>query len=1008
MTLPLCLLAYTGDSDPLDDTKGAISGKVTDETGETIIGASVTIKSSGKGTITDIDGGFALDAAPSDILLISFVGYVKQEIPVGNRTYFDIILKEDIEALEEVVVVGYGTVKKSDLTGSVGQIKGETLTKMPVTDVNTAMQGRIPGINITLGSGAAGAAANVNIRGIASATGTSAPLYVVDGVPLEQGAANIQDMGISNIESIEILKDASAGAIYGARAANGVILITTKRGLDGKTQFEAKAYYGAQQVINKLDMMSSMEYRDLLLDLAQGDTAAMPASLRDPNNVVHNTDWQDEVFRVAPMQNYTLSALGGNKNSKFSLNLGYLKQEDIFITGYFERSSISGNFDLTKGRLKIGESLKLGYSRKRNTGGNLWGPLSTPGYFPVRDPSNELGGWGIPPAGDGIDVNNPVGLKLSTNNASARLRLISNTYAQVDLIKGMNFRINFGTDIWSFFSERSSAPFEVGFKDQAFTSAREDRRTSGMYNIDYILNYSREFGKHSVTALLGYNVMDQVKRRTTLSASNLPTGFDVWWAGETVTPNKTGSRKTEYALLSRFGRFIYSFDSRYIVTYNIRQDFSSNFSRQFSNGVFPSVSTAWNVHEEKFAYNWSWLTQLKVRAGFGELGFDQIPEYRYSGLVSLNSNYVFDNAETTGYAQTEFGTPDIRWESSITRNIGIDVGLFDNKLTLSGDLFGRRRENMLVAKPIPSSSGSTDAPFVNAGTLEVKGFEFSASYQNETSWGLRYDIGGNISSASNKVISLGGGEPIVDGETVLGSTATTLTEEGSEIGAFFGYVADGIWQESDTSGYLNNYNTYQGYNPGDVRYKDINGDGTINSDDRVVIGSPNPDFTYGLNIDLGYKNFDLSAFFQGVQGVDVYNIFGIVYSGMIWNYNQVTDNLNRYTPENPSETIPSNTGNRRNVLPSTRWIEDGSYLRLKNIQIGYSVPAKIIESLGISRARIYVSGQNVFTWTKFRGYDPEVGSSKNPSDEGAQLTRNVYTGAYPQPKVFLAGVQINF
>lgn len=976
-----------------------IQGKIYDENNLTIVGANVFIKGTNVGTITDADGAFTLKVSPNDTVVVSFMGYLQETFVVGAEYTYNLALAPDIFNLDELIVVGYGTVKKSDLTGAVGQVKGEELQKTASTDLNQALQGKIAGVRITNQSGAPGSAVNINIRGIGSVNGGTSPLYVIDGVPLMQGG--IKDFDIASIESVEILKDASAGAIYGTRAANGVVLITTKRGKQGKTRFQYSGYYGIQQVVNKIDLLNTNQYRDFMLEY-RGDSANLPPSIINPDSLPNNTDWQEEAFRLAPVQKHNLQMSGGNNDVNYMVDLGYYKQEDIYITGYYDRISLGTNIDFNKGRFSFGESLKMSYGTTTNTGGSLHGIISAPPYFAVYDESNPMGGWGKPKDEDNVDRNNPIAVKLVNDNKSNRYRLLSNTYFKFRLFDGLVITSNLSADLSSTNRFSFTEPHDIGYAKLALSEANQSGQFYKMWNADLLLNFDREFGNHMINSVIGLNRQYENITSSGYGFSNLPDGYTLPWTGETY--NRPNGSLTEYSIQSFLGRLNYSFMGKYIATINIRNDYSSNFGKVYNNEWFPSLSLAWNVARESFLVNSNVVNELKIRGGYGALGFDDIGAYRYESVVNITQMYPFGNYLGSAHSQKNHATPDIRWESSYTKNIGLDMAFLENQLLINGDYFQRLTKNMLVQKPVPYSTGSSGAPYVNAGSVKVNGWELSLTYRNRLSNGFYYSINGHVSSAKNVVKNLGEGEPITVSNNVLGTDFQTKTEEGHEIGGFYGYVMQGIWQTGDTLGEYNmmDYSAQ----PGQVKYKDLNGDKKINDLDRLYIGSPTPDFIYGFTFDAEFKNWDASVFIEGVKGGHIYNIFSVWYKGMVRHTNQSTEILERYTDDNPSTEIPSAEVNSMNMLPSTRFLESASYLRFKNIQLGYTFRGERLANIGINQFRIYASAQNAFTISDFSGYDPEVG--RKNTGAGSQLVRNVYDGNYPAPKIYSIGVKINF
>jgi TonB-linked SusC/RagA family outer membrane protein len=978
-----------------------ISGNITDENGKPVIGASIIVKGTLKGTVSDLDGNYAIKAKPSDTLSFSFIGYLTEDVLVGQKKQISISMVPDLVSLDEIVVVGYGTVKKKDLTGAVGQIKGDELEKSHATNINQALQGRMPGVRIADAGGEPGTGVNITIRGVGSTTGSTDPLYVIDGIPLADGSIN--DFDISNIESIEILKDASAGAIYGSRAANGVVLITTKQGTKGKPVFTFKSYYGWQNVVKKMELLNAHQYRNVYVDFLDSTLNALPQKIRYADSIEYNTDWQDELFRTAPVQNYNLGVTGGTDNFKYNISTDYLKQEDIYLTGYYDRLTLSANLNLKKGIVEYGENLKVSYSNNKNTGGNLWG-IFTPPHFPVYDETNDEGGWGTP--GEGLELRNPVGDKLSNPSHRIKKRILSNTYAKLNFTDHLSFRLNFGADLSTSNLNEYQKVATLGYNNPLQKSAKQEVWLNSMYNLDALLNYQREFGLHRISLLAGANQTYDDWQRINLSGGNLPGRTTHWFAGNNL--DQPSSRLEEHTLQSLFGRAIYTFNDKYILTANFRRDGSSRFAPTNKWGNFPSVSAAWRISQERFMANLSFIDELKLRGGYGLLGFEGVGNYEYTPGIVNTIRYIIGDEIANGHAQIEYGSPSIKWETTATTSLGLDANLFENKVLMVVDLFEKRTSDMLVEVPIPTSTGimSWFDPTLNVGGVNVKGYEASITYRNTLKNGLYFSVSGNISSAKSKVRTLDRGDDIQKGEKILNANGGTITTEDEEIGAFYGYKMLGIWQFGDTITGAN-YNEF-GADPGDVQYLDVNGDNKINNEDRIIIGSPTPDFIYGITLDLEYKGIDLSMLLEGVKGGQIMNVFKNLYEGMplAWGYNSSTAVLDRWTEDNPSNEIPGATQNELNHSSSTRWLEDADYLRLKNIQIGYTFPNKLANRVGVQNTRIYVAGRNLLTFSRFSGLDPEVGRSE--SGAGSQLTQNIYIGDYPSPKSMMVGVQFSF
>jgi len=993
-----------------------VSGKVTaasDGTG--IPGASIIVKGTTTGTSSDINGDFQLSLPEgAEVLVVSYIGYQTQELEVGSQSTFNIALEEDLQQLSEVVVVGYGTQERRDLTGAVSSLDADELKNVAITTVEQGLQGRVAGVNIQQ-SGRPGGAMDVQIRGVGS-IGNSQPLYVIDGVPvindnLNSGRVNaLANISPSDIASIEVLKDASASAIYGARAANGVVLITTKRGEAGKTTVTLNSYYGTQSAWNTLELTDINGYKQISDALT--DNAGLPrvVALQDPAELVNLTDWQDEIFNAAPISNVDVGVSGGTEDARFSVSLNYFNQEGIVRSTGFERWSLRVNSDFKKGRFKFGETMSVSraVTDEADVGGIFFGMLHYPPNRPVFD-ENNLGGFSGNRIIDEQDANNPVGVAELFDDETTRYRILGTVYGEYEIIDGLKYRLNVGGDI--ILSNRYSFRPIYNFGDrrsQPFASLSEQNTLSVSPLIENTLSYNKNFGtQHSLEVIAGYTRQTLSSRSANASGRNTTNDVVRVLNGVNDVPVAQGTLG-EFALISYLGRVNYSFGDRYLLTANIRRDGSSRFSPGNKYGVFPSVSVGWRISEEAFMDDVSFISDLKARAGWGQTGFQEIGNYSFQPILESTINYIFNGTQTTGVGQRRLVPGTLQWETSTQTNFGLDVGLFDNKLLVNMDYYVKETDDILIQVPPPVSTGISNAPTRNVGSVRNRGFEFAATYRK--SFGdFQYSITGNFATLDNEFLDLGGAQPIVGGN--VNTTRVTRIDEGIPIGSFWGYTADGIFQ---TQAEIDAHADQPNAEPGDIRFVDLNGDGVINPDDRGYIGDPIPDLTYGLTLNASYKGFDFNMFVQGVSGVELYYGYRYFSAGMLRPFNFEQRTLGYWDGPGTSNTIPRAVGGdpANNTRESTRFIGDGSFLRARNMTLGYSVPSATLENFAkgtVSSARVYVTAQNLFTITDYEGYDPEISSDTQSGNPGQySRARGIDSNNYPQPRTFLFGVQLSF
>jgi TonB-dependent starch-binding outer membrane protein SusC len=1012
-----------------------VTGRIVSADGEGIPGVTVVVKGTSTGTVTDSSGNYSISAPSDAILVYSYLGYVSQEVPVGSQSTMNITLASDSKA-DEVVVIGYGTQKRKEVTGSVGSVSGEDIRKMPVSSFDQAMQGRIAGVNVTQSSGAPGAAVSVQIRGgsAISATRTSEPLYIIDGFIVQNdnnatdASANGRNAGgntnalstinASDIESIEVLKDAAAAAVYGARAGNGVVIITTKRGMPGKTKINYETYTGVQKVWKTLDLLDAQQNATLnneahLNSIDTNYNKKLVAAYADPASLGKGTDWQKEMFRTAPIRNHYLSLQGGSKTAHFFVSGGYFKQEGTMIGTGFNRATVKINSDIKAGKkFKFGESLILSrtwnqrepWTQDRS---QIEQMIKMTPNNPVYNSANEGGFAGPSPLEN--DAINPVAQAKLLQNISNRSRVMGSVYGEFEILKNLKYKLNVGADYILGTGYQFTPTFFMATtnnNNNSNASLFQFSNTSFSRLLENTLSYNKKLGKNDIAFVGGYTEQAVTSQGLDITTNGLPSNnVKNPGSGAGGSSVQIGGINNEYAIRSLFGRVNYAFNEKYLLSASMRRDGSSNFGPHNRYGVFSSVSAGWIISNENFMANVKQVSNLKLRGSWGQLGNDNIGAYQYSNTLATGANYLVGGTLANGLTSLSLGNPNIKWETTKTTNIGIDLGLFTNKIIFTADYFVKNTTGLLVQVPLPMSFGVPNAPYQNAGDVRNKGIELALRYQKNTG-DLQYSFGANFTSIRNRVTSLGGSAPIEGYNNASAATGNiTRTEVGQPIGYFYGYKTAGIFQ-SDAE--VAAYGLQPNAKAGDIKFVDTNGDGKLDANDRVKIGSALPKFTYGFNAAASYKGFDINMFFQGVYGNDIYNLtrYWTENMGGTGNFNNGAQTLNHWSPTNTNTDIPRAVSGdpNGNLRVSDRFVEKGSYLRLKNIQIGYTIPNKaFLTNLGVSKIRVYVSSLNLFTITKYSGFDPEVA----PSNQN-NLSRGIDFGNYPQARSFLVGLQVGF
>ncbi|WP_298739964.1 TonB-dependent receptor [uncultured Chitinophaga sp.] len=1006
--LLLCLLCTSR----LPAQSGSVvTGTVTDSASTPLPGVSITEKGKTTGTVTGPDGRYRISVSnPNATLVFTFIGYQPQEVPLNGRAAANVQLQQGSRQLGELVVVGYGTIRKSDLTGAVASVKAGDLVTAGMNNVSKALQGKIAGVQIESAGGDPGSGTRVLVRGVGTLNNNS-PLYIVDGVQV----TGINNLMPSDIASIEVLKDASAAAIYGSRAANGVVLVTTRSGAGGKTAISFNAYYGVQQLARKMDVLNASEWARV--SNAAHDAAGVPRLdiARNPDSLGAGTDWQDEVYRTAPIQSYELNVSGGGENGNYSISGGYFNQEGIVkVTGY-NRLNLRIKSETTKGRFKIGETVIISREKTITMPGGWGGQGGNPvgsavkmiPVFQVYDPGAQGGYAGA--YGPVVNVANPMAQLNLESIWNRYTNVITNAYAEVSLFKGLTYKFNLGYIYTGGQAFDYAQRYKVGELFAHATNDLWERRDERNFVMgENTLNYSNTFGKHRLQVLAGY--ASQVSRFRTDSASvqDLPDGVKVLDAGAGV--RSSGGYELQSGLLSILGRVVYSYDDRYLLTASFRRDGSSRFSPAHRYGNFPSIALGWNIGNEEFFKPLSkTISQLKLRTSYGILGNQEMADYQYIATIATNLNYVtgVDQSKWYGAIQRALVDPNIKWENTSTFNVGVDAGFFDNKLTLTADYYIKHTTDILMNLPIPGSVGVTSDPVMNAGAIYNRGLEIAAAYNGRLGE-LSYGVNATFALDRNKVDKLLGGLPLYGGQPTHHGSSTTTTREGGSVGAFYLIKTDGIFNSQeeieayrDKDGDLIQPNA----SPGDIRFVDANGDGIISDEDKQYCGSAFPKFSYGLGFNARWKGFDLNMFFQGTVGNKIYNGLRMDLDGMNLEFNYSKATLNAWTPERhtdfPRAVIDDPNYNTR---VSDRFLESGTYLRMRSLQLGYALPGALLRRVGVDGLRAYVSFDNLFTITGYDGYNPDIGRGSSILDRGVDFGHV----EYPLTRTATIGVQLNF
>lgn len=981
MLLPMCMFAQ----------QITVQGVVKDQTGETVIGASVMEKGTTNGTITGIDGDFSLNMSPNGTLVVSFVGYKTQEVQVKGQKQLQVVLSEDAEMLDEVVVIGYGTMKKSDLTGAVSSIGNKDIKDSPVSNLGQAIQGKISGVQI-VDAGKPGDNVSIKIRGLGSINNCD-PLVVIDGVPTDLG---LSSLNMADVERLDVLKDASATAIYGSRGANGVVMITTKRGTEGKGKLAVSANYSFQNATNVPSLLNAAQYAELSNDMMVNSGRNLNPEWANPSELGAGTDWMDELLRTGVMQNYTVSYSGGNEKSHYYVSGGFLDQSGIVKSVNYRRFTFQSNSDAQVLKwLKFSNNITFSADTKKSGSYNIGDALKALPIYPVK---NEDGSWSGP---DGNSewygsTRNPIGPTELNKSQTDGYNFLANLTAELTFTKWLKFKSTFGYDAKFWFIDNFTPKYNWKPTPTEETSRYKSDNKSFTYLWDNYFLFDHTFAeKHRVGLMAGMSA--QWNTNDYLNAQKNVFMFDnVHEMDNGEEMYAIGGNETEWALLSYMARVNYSYEDRYLLTATIRRDGSSRFGKKHRWGTFPSVSVAWRASQEKWFPKNDYINDLKVRAGYGVTG-SQASVGNYSYLASYNTSvYPFgiSSGNQTALVSSTLANPYIHWEEVAQTNIGFDASLFNSRVMFSFDAYLKETRDMLVKASIPITSGfeDTTTTYTNAGKVRNQGIEMSLHTINLTGE-LGWETNVTATYNKNKIKDLNSDVPYYINQ--INNSYVTMLAKDYPINVFYGYVTDGIFQNQSE---VNTHAVQPGAEPGDIRFRDLNNDGVINDSDRTVIGNPNPSWLFSMNNSLSYKGFELSVFLQGIAGNKIYNANNIDNTGMAAAYNQTTDVLKRWQGEGTSNSMPRAVFGdpNQNTRVSDRFVENGSYLRLKNITLSYTFPKQWLQKAQIENARLSLSCENVATITGYSGFDPEVGIN------GIDQNR------YPISRTFSLGLNFNF
>ncbi len=1005
-----------------------ISGKVTDANNEPLIGATIVAEGTSAGTATDVDGGFTLNI-PDGVtsLLVSYTGFSAKRVPLSTSNVYNITLESDVTVLQDVVVIGYGTASRKELTGSVSKVSGETIGRLPVTGVDQALQGQAAGVQVTTASGTPGSSVAIRVRGPSSITGSNEPLYVVDGIPINTGSYSqlgfgnqvtnaLADLNPADIESIEILKDAASASIYGSRAANGVVLITTKRGRQQKTQISLNTYYGGQEVWRRIEPTTGPEYVALIQEMVRNrfGATAVPSgpSTRligldnDPASYP-STNWQDEIFRTGAQSQTDLAISGGNERTKFYLSGSYFLQDGTIKGSSFNRYNFRFNLDnIVSDKFKVGMTnfFSRSLSTRINNDNNIFGVLSAALLMGSHIPTfNPDGTYGRDP---NASIESPIAAYREPTNDAFNNRLNSSFFGEYTLLPGLNFRVQVGVDYLGFREFRFNPTTTNAGAGTGGTGIEALNEELNLVNENYF-TYRNTFGKFGFDALLGASFQNSNRKSFFAQGENFP-GNTIRTLNASSIKRDITSTETEWGLNSYFSRLNFNWDRKYFLSFSGRYDGSSRFGANNRWSFFPSVSGAWRISEEGFLRDNTFISDLKLKASWGVRGNQEIGNFSSRALISPGANYL----QRAGLAPTQLGNPDLTWEEREDIDLGLEIGLLRDRLILSVEAYQGKTRELLLNRPLVGSSGFTSIT-ENIGAMLNRGIDIGLTTTNISNNKIQWTTNLNVSFFENEITALAG--------TPFASGFASWVAEGEAIGSFRGFRVERIFQTQAEIDALNatarertgNPNAvYQSTltRPGDIMFRDLNGDGLITTADQEILGNANPRFYGGVTNNISAFGFDLSFFFQFTVGNMIYNNTRAFSEGMNGVFGQAGTVRNRWTPENPTtdtrypRAVFGDPNNNRRT--SDRFLEDGSFVRLKNLTLGYTIPKNVINKAGLTNARIYVSGQNLLTFTNYSGFDPEVNTFT--AGQVGNLAQGTDFLTFPQPRVLLVGLNLGF
>lgn len=978
-----------------------ITGVVTDSKKNPIAGATVGLPGGTKATKTNAKGEFELEVVKGGTLQINYVGFETQSLTANESKGYSIILAQSNTVLDQVVVVSYGKSTKKELIGSISTVNFNEAKNAPISRFEQALQGKVPGLMVTQSTGEPGAAMNINIRGVGT-IGDSDPLYVIDGLPTKTG---LNALNPNDIESVSVLKDASAASMYGSRAANGVILVTTKSGKSGRNTLDVDIYTGVQNNLKEVDMLNASEWAEVRNKATLNDNPNGNVPWKNVNQLGKGTNWQDEILQKANIQNFNLAATGGNEKTKYAVSVNHFDQEGIIKYSNYTRNSVRANIQSSPVKwLNIGNNFSLSQVKTKGVDIEVNGVLKNAILaVPTMKVYNEDGSFAGPNTLLEGNGRNPVSMAANSFIKKTMYRVTDNFFTELNITNDLSFKSSVGVDLITESNRDFNPTFQEG--DMQNNESSLAQRTN--LQLDWIwentINYKRSFDKHNLKVLGGFSMEENKKDWTAITKYKFPGNADYLQYlsnGSTVDANDVTGLVDEWSMISYFGRVDYNYAQKYLFSANARIDGSSRFAPGNRYATFPSFAAGWRISEERFLKEKiSWLNDLKIKASWGQLGNQDIGLYAYSSVLSP-VYYNFNGNPVVGYAPKDPFNSNISWETTSQTDLGFELSAFNGAISLEAGYYNKKTTDMLVKLPVSSVNGFDRGAYVNSGSIRNSGFEFSISHAKNTGE-LTYSINANISTLKNKVLSLGGIEKPIDDNIFFDYVVRTA--KGEPMRQMYGYVMEGIYQDqAEINAHLSNTSNST-FKPGDVRYKDLNNNGQFDPGDRTVIGNPMPKLIYGFSFNAAYKGVDFSMQLQGVAGNDIYNAskWWSENTGETHNYGRSV--LESWDGKGSSNTMPRLTlGSTQNNLTSTRFVEKGDYLRLKNLQIGYSLSKKLTDRLLIRSFRVYASAQNLLTITKYKGFNPEVGSSR--SDNRSSFGFDEIT--YPQARIFTLGFNV--